>query len=191
MLRFSLIYHRGTTKTFSIFLPFTSVYRPNRPVTGPYRVVYRSIPIELAFQFGFWICSVLVGYRGLPTGLPKPMAGGSVDRFSKQNLWWYTHLWLSSPNFYITSFSFLFNMLFLTNRSRPSIMIQSCIYIQFALDHLLYVSCKLKREKHINQIMTFIFSMLAYFPCIMPWTTLVFFALWAIYMIFLINIIYQ
>jgi hypothetical protein len=44
-----------------------------------------------------------------------------------------------SPNFYITSFSFLLNMLFLTNRSRPSIMIQSCLYIQFSLDHLLYV----------------------------------------------------
>jgi hypothetical protein len=85
MLRFSLIYHRRTTKTCSVFLPFTSVYRPNRPVTGPYRAVYRLKSIELAFQFRFWICSVLTGFRGLPTGLPIPVADGSVHRFGKVN----------------------------------------------------------------------------------------------------------
>jgi hypothetical protein len=67
MLRFSLIYHRRTTKTCSVFLPFTSVYRPNRPVTGPYRAVYRSKPIEfwrfnLDFEFvRFW--SVTAAYQ--------------------------------------------------------------------------------------------------------------------------------
>jgi hypothetical protein len=86
MRRFWLIYHRRTTKTCSVFLPFTSVYRPNRPVTDPYRAVYRSKPIKLVFQFGFWICSVLTGYRGSPTGLPKPVTGDSVDRFGKVNL---------------------------------------------------------------------------------------------------------
>jgi hypothetical protein len=75
----------GNQKTCSVFLPLPSVYRSNRPVTGPYRVVYRSEPIELAFWFGFWIWSVFSGNRGLPTGLPKPTAGGSVDRFGKVN----------------------------------------------------------------------------------------------------------
>jgi hypothetical protein len=43
----------GNQKTSSVFLLLTSGYRSNRPVTGPYRVVYRTKPIELAFQFGF------------------------------------------------------------------------------------------------------------------------------------------
>jgi hypothetical protein len=85
MLRFSLIHHRRTTKTCSVFLPLPSVYRSNRPVTGTYRAVYRSEPNELAFQFGIWIWSVFNGNRGLPTGLPKPTAGGSGDRFAKLN----------------------------------------------------------------------------------------------------------
>jgi hypothetical protein len=45
----------GNHKNMFDFLPLTSVYRSNRPVTGPYRAVYRSKPIELAFQFGFCI----------------------------------------------------------------------------------------------------------------------------------------
>jgi hypothetical protein len=85
MLRFSLILHRRTTKPCSVFLPLPSVYRSNRPVTGPYRAVYRSVPNELAFQFGIWICSVSSGNRGLPTGLPKPPAGGSGEWFGKLN----------------------------------------------------------------------------------------------------------
>jgi hypothetical protein len=39
-------------KTMFGFLPLPSVYHSNRPVTGPYRAVYRSEPNELAFQFG-------------------------------------------------------------------------------------------------------------------------------------------
>jgi hypothetical protein len=85
MLIFSLIHHRRTTKTCSVLLPLSSVYRSNWPVTGPYRAVYRSKPNELAFQFGIWIWSVFSGNRGLPTGLPKPAAGGSEDRFGKLN----------------------------------------------------------------------------------------------------------
>jgi hypothetical protein len=66
MLIFSLIHHRRTTKTCSVFLPLSSVYRSNWPVTGPYRAVYRSKPNELAFQFGIWICrfsAVTAAYR--------------------------------------------------------------------------------------------------------------------------------
>jgi hypothetical protein len=85
MLRFSLIHHRRTTKPCSVFLPLSSVYRSNRPVTCPYRSVYRSVPNELAFQFGIWICSVSSGNRSLPTGLPKPTAGDSGDQFGKLN----------------------------------------------------------------------------------------------------------
>jgi hypothetical protein len=85
MLRFSLIHHRKTTKACSVFMPLSSVYRSNRPVTGPYRAVYRSEPNELAFQFGIWIWSVFSGNRSLPTGLPKPTAGGLGDRFGKLN----------------------------------------------------------------------------------------------------------
>jgi ferredoxin len=85
MLRFSLIHHRRTTKPCSVFLPLPSVYRSNRPVTGPYRAVCWSEPNELAFQFGIWIWSLFSGNRGLPTGLPKPRASGSGDRFGKLN----------------------------------------------------------------------------------------------------------
>jgi hypothetical protein len=94
MLRFSLIYRRRTTKTCSVFLPFTLVYRPNRPVTSPYRAVYRSKPIELVFQFGFWICSVLTGYRGLPTGLLKPRWSGltlPIISAGRVTLWGHAH----------------------------------------------------------------------------------------------------
>jgi hypothetical protein len=68
-----------------IFLTLPSVYRSNRPVTGPYRAIYRSVPNELAFQFEIWICSVFSGNRGLPTGLPKPPACGSRVRTGKVN----------------------------------------------------------------------------------------------------------
>jgi hypothetical protein len=85
MLRFWLIHHRRTTKPCSVFLPLPSVYRSNRPVTGPYRAVYRSVPNELVFQFEIWIFSVFSGNRGLLTGLPKPPTGGSGDRFGKLN----------------------------------------------------------------------------------------------------------
>jgi hypothetical protein len=44
-------------------------------------------PNRLHWHYGlvFWICSVFTGYRGLLTGLPKPVAGGSMDRFGNEN----------------------------------------------------------------------------------------------------------
>jgi hypothetical protein len=106
--------------------------------------------------------------------------------------WCHTQLWLSSP-IIISQVSPFFTIFFAWHREANQVPYNHASIFAFLLawDHLLYILCKVQWEEHSIHTMTFIFSMLAYIPCILPWFILVFLAIGAKCMKLHINVIYQ